>query len=125
MERDTRDTETYRIIGAAMAVHRFLGAGFLESVYQEALEIELGTSSIPYAREVKIPVHYKGRALQSHFKADFICYNSIIVEIKAQKTLSGSEESQLINYLKASGLIRGLLLNFGTPSLYHKRYILT
>ena len=118
-----RDKETYVIIGAAMTVHRELGCGFLEAVYQDALEKEFQLLNIPYNREVKLPIYYRGEQLNSNYKADFICFNSVIVELKALQRLSGTEESQVINYLKASNLHRALLLNFGTKSLQHKRFV--
>ena len=110
---DKRDEETYAIIGAAMTVHKELGCGFLEAVYQGALEQECTNQNIPYEREKKLPVCYRGKILECYYKADFICYNSIIVETKALNKLSGIEESQVINYLKASGMHRSLLINFG------------
>ena len=118
-----RDKETYAVIGAAMTVHRELGCGFLEAVYQDALEKEFQHLSIPCAREVKLPVFYRGEQLKSYYQADFICFNSVIVELKALQRLSGTEEAQVINYLKASNLHRALLLNFGTKSLQHKRLV--
>ena len=118
-----RDPETYAIIGAAMTVHRELGCGFLEAVYQDALEKEFQHLNIPYAREVKLPVFYRGEQLNSYYQADFICFDSVIVELKALQRLSGTEEAQVINYLKASNLHRALLVNFGTKSLQHKRLV--
>ena len=119
------DPETYAIIGAAMAVHAELGHGFLEPVYQAALERELLAQRIPFRREVEIPVSYKGIPLEVSYRADFVCFDRVIVELKALQKLSGVEESQVLNYLKATGLVRGLLINFGTPSLQHKRFILS
>lgn len=107
-----------------MKVQSELGCGFLEAVYQEALEVEFKQQNIPYQREVKLPVFYCGVKLNTFYQADFICFNSIIVELKALKTLSGTEESQVINYLKATGITKGLLFNFGEKSLKTKRYIL-
>jgi hypothetical protein len=107
MDTDSRDPQTRAIIGAAMEVHRQLGAGFLEAVYQEALAIELADRGIPFRREEELPIDYKG----------------IIVELKALQLLSGTEEAQLLNYLKATSLERGLLLNFGRPSLEFKRFV--
>ena len=117
------DSQTYAIIGASMTVHRELGSGFLEAVYQEALEIEFQNQNIPYEREVKLPVHYRGKQLSAYYQADFICFDSVIVELKALQQLSGTEESQVINYLTASGLHKALLINFGTESLQHKRLV--
>ena len=118
-----RDPRTYAIIGAAIEVHKQLGCGFLESVYQEALAIELGLREIPFRREVKLPVTYKGQTLVTSFYADFLCFDSLVVELKALANMSGSEEAQLINYLKATCYKVGLLLNFGTRSLQHRRFV--
>ena len=117
------DPETYAIIGAAMEVHRELGCGFLEIPYQEALAQELNEGGIPFAREATLLILYKGRPLDCLYRADFICFGTIIVELKAIKTISSIEEAQLLNYLKATGHERGLLLNFGAPSLQIKRMI--
>lgn len=119
-----QDELTYGIIGAAMKVHTTLGCGFLESVYQDALEIEFKKLNIPYIREKKLNIYYEGEKLQSYYVADFVCYDSIIVELKALKNLSGTEESQILNYMKASKIKKSLLLNFGESKLYFKRYVL-
>ena len=119
-----KDKETYTIIGAAMSVHRELGNGFLEAVYQEALEREFQFLNIPYEREKKLPINYRGKILNTYYQTDFICYSTVIVELKALQQLSGNEEAQVLNYLKASGLHRALLINFGTKSLQHKRLVL-
>jgi GxxExxY protein len=117
------DPRTFAIIGAAMEVHRQLGCGFLEPVYQEALALELAARAVPCRREVELPIFYKGRHLKATYRADFVCYESIVVELKALARLSGTEEAQLLNYSKASGHEIGLLLNFGAPSLDYKRFI--
>lgn len=122
---EIRDPQTYAIIGAAMEVHRVLGCGFLKPVYQEALAKEFVLRNIPFRREVELPVMYKGEFLAVKYKPDFICYDSVIVELKALDKLSGKEKAQIINYLKATGIERGLLLNFGTIRLEYERVILT
>ena len=115
--------ESYEIIGAAMEVHRELGSGFLEAVYQEALALEFKSRGIPFKKEVKLEISYKGQALSKYYEADFVCYDKIIVETKALHELSGIDESQVINYLKATGFKLGLLLNFGSESLEYNRLV--
>ena len=118
-----RDEKTYKIIGAAIEVHKELGCGFLEAVYQEALEREFGCQGISFKSQSIIQIAYKGKPLDKTYQPDFICYEEVIVEIKAISGLTGVEEAQLINYLKASGLKVGLLINFGSRSLEHKRLV--
>ncbi len=120
-----RDPETYAIIGAAMEVHRLLGHGFLESVYREAFGVELTLRGIELSSEAAFPVFYKGTRLSTRFRADFLCNNSVVVELKALPALGAAEERQVINYLKAGRIGRGLLINFGGESLQYKRYVLS
>ena len=120
---DKKDPKTFAIIGAAMELHQIMGCGFLEAVYQEALSLEFELRHIPFQREIGLPIIYKGKRLDTSYRADFLCYGSVIVEVKALTQISGTEESQIINYLKATKLEIGLLVNFGTQSLQYKRYI--
>jgi GxxExxY protein len=118
-----RDPETYAINGAAMEVHRILGMGFLEPVYQSALEREFDRLGVPFGREVELPVYYKGQPLGVSYRADFLCYGDVLVELKALDRLTKRESAQIVHYLAASRLNRGLLLNFGTSSLQYKRFV--
>ncbi len=118
-----KDKQTYAIIGAAMEIHRVLGHGFLERVYQEAMEHELVAQQIVYQREIEVAVIYKGKKLNCDYRADFIGFGDIIVELKATENLTSKDEAQLLNYLKATGYKRGLLLNFGSESLQYKRVV--
>lgn len=107
-----------------MEVHKELGHGFLEAVYQEALEIEFNIQDVPHEREKKLNLQYKGRPLKKKYYADFVCFNEIIVELKAIETLTPDHIGQVLNYLKGTGFRLGLLINFGTKSLQYKRVIL-
>ena len=118
-----QDPQTYAVIGAAMEVHRHLGHGFLEAVYQEALAFEFAAQEIPYEREVDLPVFYKGQRLRCGYRADFLCYDSLVIETKAISKLSAADDAQAINELKATGYNRALLINFGAPSLEYKRLV--
>ena len=124
MPSEMKDPQTYAIIGAAMEIHRQLGSGFLENVYHEALRIELDERSIPHSREVDLIILYKGQLLPCGYRADFICYGEVLVELKAIKQLSSIERAQVINYLKATGPRRAILLNFGAGSLEYERLVL-
>lgn len=115
--------EAYKIIGACMNVHQELGCGFLEQVYQEALQIELGKRKIQFEREAILSITYKGIILNKQYTADFICYDKIIVELKAVRNLDNIHEAQVFNYLKATGFKLGLLINFGEQSLEYKRIV--
>ena len=115
--------EAYKIIGAAMEVHKTLGRGFLEAVYQEALEKEFRLQKIPYKREQQLSIEYKGEKLSKYYMADFICYEKIIVELKALSNLTTEHDAQILNYLKATNSKLGLLINFGAISLEYKRLV--
>ena len=115
--------ESYKIIGAAFKVYNTLGTGFLEAVYQEALEIEFKRQGIPYEREKELKIQYDGIELKQTYKADFVCFGKIIVELKAVSTLDDSHRSQVYNYLHATGYKLGLLLNFGYADELEKERI--
>ncbi len=116
--------ECYKIIGACMKVHRELGSGFLEPVYHEALVVEFNKQGIPFESEKVFKIIYSGVELKSTYVADFVCYDKIVLEIKATSSLSDAHVSQLLNYLKASGMQIGLLVNFGEASLKYQRCVL-
>lgn len=115
---------TCNIIGAAMEVHSYLGPGFLESVYEESPAYEFELRKIPFERQKNFNVFYKGRAVKT-FVVDFVADNTVIVEVKAIREITEIEKLQVINYLKASSLEVGLLMNFGAKSLDYKRLIET
>jgi len=120
-----QDSETYAVIGAAMEVHRELGGGFLEVVYQDALAVEMASLKIPFQREKLLHVRYKGGVLPSFYKADFICFASVLVECKAIGQIGKPEIAQTLNYLKVTGMDRALIINFAPPSLEYRRLLLT
>lgn len=118
--------EVYEIVGAAIEVHKELGPGFLEAVYQEALKMELEMRGIPFESQKPINIHYKNRLLEKEYIADLVCYGNIIIELKSTRKLTDVESAQLLNYLKASGWELGLLINFGSVGkLEWKRMVLT
>ena len=106
--------EVYAVVGAAIEVHRELGAGFLEAVYQEAMERELATRGLAFESQRELVIQYKGQPLGKSYICDLLCFDSILVELKAIDRLTGREDAQIINYLKASGLSVGVLINFGS-----------
>ncbi|MFK7948927.1 MAG: GxxExxY protein [Saprospiraceae bacterium] len=118
------EDKTYAIIGACMEVHRHLGHGLKETVYQDALEIELSLRNISYEREKKYEVIYKGRVLPHYFVADFVCFGNIILELKAVGELHREHQKQTLNYMAIAKSKIGLLVNFGQKSLIHRRFIL-
>lgn len=115
--------ETYNIRGAIFAVHHELGNGFLERVYQDALELEFQERGIPYEREKNIQIMYKGKYLGEPYRADFVYYDKIIIELKAVEKLQGIHRSQVVNYLKATGMKLGLLVNFGEEFVNIERIV--
>jgi GxxExxY protein len=118
-------TETFNIIGACMKVHQTLGNGFLESVYQEALEKELKRREIPFLKQQRLNIYYGEEKLDKYFIADFVCYDKVILEIKAVSYLGNNLTQQVVNYLKSTKMEVGLLINFGEKSLSWKRFINT
>ena len=125
MAQAKRDPRTYAILGAAFEVHGQPGPGFLEAVYQDALEREFQQREIPYRREAELILMYKERPLHSSYRADFICYESVIVELKAIAALGDIEVAQVLNYFKAAQFEVGLLPNFATLSLDYRRLALS
>ena len=116
--------ECFKIIGCAMEVHNQLGNGFLEAVYQEALHYEFLKNNVPFHEQKPLEIHYKDIVLEKMYIADFICYDNIIIELKVSKNICDEHYSQVLNYLNATKLKLGLLINFGSPSLQYKRIIL-
>lgn len=118
--------EAYRIVGACLAVHKDKGNGFAEPVYQDALEVELELSGIPFDAQRNYQIHYRGRPLKHSYTPDILCFDQIIVELKAAKSLTAEHRAQVMNYLKVTGLQLGLLVNFGShPRLEWERIVLT
>ena len=115
--------ESYKIIGACMKVHRTLGPGFLEAVYEEALEKEFQNQKIQFKKQVKLELYYENQKLKKQYRADFVCYDAIILEIKAVKLIPNVFYAQLKNYLKCTNTELGMLINFGTSSLTYKRIL--
>jgi len=121
--RDPGDPESHAVIGAAMEVHRELGPGFLEAVYQQALAREFALRSIPFKSEALLKVYYKGDVLDCTYRADFLCFDDLVVEIKAVQATGPVDSAQLLNYLKAGRCSRGLLFNFCSRSLEYRRFV--
>ena len=115
--------EYYDVKGACIEVHKRLGCGFLEKVYQDALEIEFNIRNIPYEREKRITIDYKGHIIDQGYIADFICYGKLIVELKATRELHDVHKAQVMNYLRATTLPIGTLVNFGETSLHDQRLV--
>lgn len=115
--------EFYKIVGCAMEVHRELGSGFLEAVYQEALILEFNNQGIPHRSQQEIDIYYKEKLLNKKYISDFLCYNEIIVELKTVEKLKSEHYAQVLNYLKATKCTLGILINFGSSSLEYKRII--
>ncbi|NSW93822.1 MAG: GxxExxY protein [Bacteroidales bacterium] len=115
--------ESYRIIGSCLAVYNKLGSGFLESVYQEALEIQFNKDKIPFEKEKKLRIKFDDKQLDKFFKADYVCFDSIIVELKATPFIHKNDIAQVLNYLRATDMRLGILVNFGEKSLTYKRVI--
>jgi GxxExxY protein len=125
MENVLYKEEAYNIIGACYTVYNTIGPGFLEAVYQECLEIELTKQNIPFESQKLLKINYNGILLKQTYSADFLCYDKIILEIKAEKELSKTNEAQVFNYLNATECKLGLLVNFGSyPNLQQKRIVL-
>ncbi len=116
--------ESYRIIGACFEVYKEKGNGFLEAVYQECLAIEFEAREIPFVEKPKLKLDYKGRILQQTYESDFVCFDEIILEIKAVNCLNDGYRAQVINYIKSTQKQLGLLVNFGSyPKIQHERFV--
>lgn len=115
--------ESYKLVGLGMMVHRELGDGFLEPVYQEAFEVALKRENVQFVREAPLRIKFLGQYLKKEYFADFVCFGKIIVELKALSALNSSHEAQVMNYLKATGFKLGLLFNFGASSFQYRRLV--
>lgn len=116
--------ECFKIVGACMAVHNELGSAFLEPVYQEALALEFQKQKIPFSKEHRLEIYYKEALLEKKYYADFLCYDQIVVELKACSGLTDQHTAQALNYLSALKLRIAILINFGAPRLQWKRVVL-
>ena len=121
----SRDERTFAIIGAAMEVHRVMRRGFLEAIYYEALALEFKLRGIPYVAQVPCSVEYKGQRLHGTYRLDFVCFNNVVVEVKASSAATPADYAQVLNYLAVSGHEIALLINFGRPSLEYRRFALS
>ncbi|MCC6697675.1 MAG: GxxExxY protein [Candidatus Hydrogenedentes bacterium] len=121
---DERDPQTYSVIGAGMQVHGRMGCGFQESAYQSAFAVECRFQRIPFEREVKYEIQYRNETLDCCYRADFVCFGQVIVKLKVVEMLTDKHRSQIINYLKVSGLKRGVLMNFANERLEYERIVL-
>lgn len=119
------DSQTFQIIGAAMEVHRHLHRGLREAIYCEALKIEFELRNIPFTAQFPLQMEYKNQTLAGVHHVDFVCFECVVVEVKALSALTPADEAQVMNYLAMGRFERGLLLNFGTKSLEYKRRALT
>ena len=117
--------ETFKVLGACINVHKKLGSGFMDSVYHQALEKELLSNNIPFEQQKKVPIYYDGEPLGTFFIADFVCFNTVLLEIKSVPELMDQMKQQVVNYLKSSTIEVGLLINFGEQHLKWKRLVHT
>jgi GxxExxY protein len=126
MENFLCKEETYRIIGACFEVYQEKGCGFTEPIYQDCMEIELGLRSIPFVPKRPLQLEYKGQPLRHRYEPDLMCFDQVVVELKAVSALADEHRAQLLNYLNATGLDVGLLVNFGHyPGLEYERIVNT
>ena len=123
LQKKYRDEQTFAVIGAAMAFHRELGPGFLESAYGDALEMEFMERNIPFEREKLIHIYYKGKPIKTYYQADFVCFGNLVLELKTVDAIADIHKAQLIHYLKATKTNKGLLINFKSKSLQYERFV--